>query len=195
MNFPLDLRFKILALASQISVRDGTGQLLCYVRQKMFRLREAVTVFGDEQQTRPLYTISADRVLDISAQYDIRETSGRSVGVVRRRGMRSLWRAHYEISRDGRLAYTIQEENPWVKLVDGLVGQIPIVGILTGYILHPAYVVSQGENGAPVFRAVKQPAFLEGRYRMEQLAPSSEDDQRLALMSVLMMLLLERQRG
>ena len=61
MNFPLELRFKILAIASQIAVRDASGNLLCYVKQKAFKLKEAVTVFGDEEQTRPLYTIKADR--------------------------------------------------------------------------------------------------------------------------------------
>src|SRR3954468_1128541 len=71
MNFPLELRFKLLAISSQISVRDASGHLLCHVKQKAFKLKEEVTVFGDEAQTRPLYRINADRVIDISAQYQI----------------------------------------------------------------------------------------------------------------------------
>lgn len=195
MDFPIELRFKILAIASQIWVHDGAGRLLCYVKQKAFRLKEAVTVFADEGQTHALYTIAADRVLDISAQYHIADTAGRTIGTVKRRGMRSLWRAHYEVSRDGRDTFLIQEENPWIKLADGLIGEIPIVGMFTGYLLHPAYRIADSATGNPLFRVVKQPAFFEGRYRMEQVAALPEEDQRLALLAVLMMLLLERSRG
>jgi len=196
LAFPLDLRFKLIAIASQISVRDASGRLICYVKQKAFKLREAVTVYGDEAQTRPLYRIQADRVLDISAQYHVEDVAtGAALGVVQRRGMRSFWRAHYEVLRDGRLVFTIQEENPWVKMFDSLVGELPIIGMFTGYLLHPAYRVSRAGGDEPVLRAVKQPAFFEGRYRVESPGALSDEDERLALLAILMMLLLERQRG
>lgn len=194
MQFPLDLRFKLLAIASQIYVRDAHGGLVCYVKQKAFRLREAVTIFADEGQTQPLYTIGADRVLDISAQYHVEDMSGRRLGVVKRRGLRSIWRTQYEVSRDGALVFTIQEENPWVKVVDGFFEQIPVLGMLSGYVFHPAYLVVQ-EAGTTAMRVSKQPAMLEGRYRVDALAALGDDDARLAVLSVLMMLLLERSRG
>ncbi len=50
--------------------------------QKAFKLKEAVTVFGDEEQTRPLYTIKADRVFDISAQHNIDDMAGQPVGMI-----------------------------------------------------------------------------------------------------------------
>ena len=137
MRFPLDLRFKIVAIAPQISVTDASGELLMYVKQRAFKLKESVTVFRDADQTRPIYRIAADRVLDISAQYRIDDEGGSPLGVLRRQGMRSLWRAHYEVYRGGVPFLTIREEKPWVKLVDGLVGEIPILGLFTGYVLHP----------------------------------------------------------
>jgi len=194
MNYPLELRFKLLAIASQIWVRDGTGHLLCYVKQKAFKLKEAVKVYADEGQTTLLYTIGADRIIDFSAEYHIRDTARQTLGMVKRRGMRSLWRAQYEVSRGGMVVFTIQEENPWVKLVDGLIGEIPIIGMFTGYLLHPAYAVT-GLSGARALRVVKRPAFLEGLYKVDPLGALDEDDERLALLALLMMLLLERSRG
>lgn len=194
MQFPLDLRFKLLAIASQIYVRDAQGALVCYVRQKAFKLKEAVTVFADEGQTQPLYKIAADRMLDISAQYHVEDMSGRKLGVVKRRGLRSIWRTQYEVSRDGALVFTIQEENPWVKVVDGFFEQIPVLGMLSGYVFHPAYLVNQG-TGTTALRVSKQPAMLEGRYRVEALGALGDEDARLAVLSLLMMLLLERSRG
>ena len=194
MRFPLYLRFKIVAVAPQISVTDASGALVFYVKQKAFKLKESVTVFQDEAQTRPLYQMTADRVLDISAQYRIDEVGGAPLGVLQRHGMRSLWRAHYEVSRGGMVVFNIQEENPWVKLVDGLIGEIPIIGMFTGYLLHPAYVVT-GPSSNRAMRVVKRPAFLEGLYKVDPLGALNEDDERLALLAVLMMLLLERSRG
>ncbi|MEW5928482.1 MAG: hypothetical protein AB1941_13520 [Gemmatimonadota bacterium] len=195
MDFPLQLKFKTVAISPQISVTDSAGRLLFYVKQKAFKLKEAVTVFGDAEQTRPLFRIAADRVLDISAQYHITQEGGGDLGVVQRRGMRSLWKAHYEVHRGGGPVLTIREANPWVKVVDGLLGEIPVIGLFTGYFFHPAYVVSRAADDAPVLRAVKQPALFEGRYIIEREGELSPDDETLAVLSVLMMLLLERQRG
>ena len=196
MNFPLELAFKKIALSPQISVRDASGNLVLYTKQKLFKLKEAVTVFADAEQTRPLFTIRADRVLDFNAKYNISDPLGRHVGVVARKGRRSIWRAHYEVygpAGDGP-AMTIREENGWVKVADAVFGGLPFVGILSGYVFNPSYVLTNAA-GAAVMRLTKQPAFFEGRFRLERLAPAGPDEEALAVVSFLMMVLLERQRG
>jgi len=195
MNFPLELRFKLIALNPQVFVTDAAGALICYVRQQAFKLKEAVTVFSDAAQTVPLYTIKADRVLDLSAQYHIADVAGAPLGTLQRRGLRSLWRAHYEIQHGGQPVFVVREENPWIKVVDGVLGEIPVLGLLSGYLFHPAYRVSRAAGDVPVLRAVKRPAFLEGRYTLEQTGALDDGEERLAVLSVLMMLLLERSRG
>ncbi|HYD53327.1 MAG TPA: hypothetical protein VEA99_11890 [Gemmatimonadaceae bacterium] len=195
MEYPLELSFKLLALAPQIAVRDAREQLVCYVRQKMFKLKESVTVFADEAQTRPMATIVADRWLDFSARYRISDASGRELGIVQRRGMRSLWKAHYEVERGGMPLFEIAEANPWVKLIDGVVGEIPVVGMFTGYWLHPAYRVTHVGMKREVLRATKRPALWEGRYEIERFQDVGEEEERLATFAIIMMLLLERTRG
>jgi hypothetical protein len=195
MQFPLSLSFKILALAPQIFVRDASGAVQMYVRQKLMKLKEAITVFSDEAQTHPIYTINADRVIDWSARYRIAEAgSGAELGAVKRQGMRSIWRAHYEIERGGAVVMTIREANPWVKVMDHLLGEVPVLGLLTGYFFHPAYIVS-ASDGSQLLKLHKQAAFLEGRFKLDQLATMADEDERLAVLSLLMMLLLERRRG
>ena len=44
MNYPLLLSFKIVAFAPQLKVTDVNGALVCFVRQKMFKLKEAVDI-------------------------------------------------------------------------------------------------------------------------------------------------------
>ena len=196
MNFPLDLRFKTLAIAPQLSVTDASGHLLCYVRQKAFKLKESITVFADAEQTRALYRIGADRVIDFGARYTIDDVAtGVTLGTVRRQGLRSLWRAHYEVERGGAALFEVREENPWVKVADGLLGELPLVGLLSGYLFHPAYRLAP-VGGAPLLRMKKQSAFLEGRYSIERAGPpATEADERLALLGLVMLVLLERSRG
>ena len=193
MNFPLDLSFKMVALNPQVKVSDASGRVVLYTKQKAFKLKEAVTVFADVEQTRPLYTINADRVLDFNARYNIADTAGRPLGAVARKGRKSLWRAQYEVM-DGGQPMTIQEENGWVKVGDALFGEIPLLGIFSGYLFNPSYLLTNAA-GAPLMRLSKQPAFMEGRFRVERLAEMSEQDETRAVLSFLMMVLLERRRG
>ena len=110
--------------------------------------------------------------------------------------MRSLWRAHYEVSRDGgQPAFVIEEANPWAKVADRLLSELPVVGLLSGYVFHPRYLVTRTDTGGVVMEAEKRPAFFEGKFRIDARAAMSAEDERLAVLSLLMMLLLERRRG
>lgn len=194
MNFPLTARFKVLAIAQQVSVEDQAGTLLYYARQKAFRLREAVTVFADEAQTRPLFTIEADRVLDVSARYTISRADGARVAVLQRQGMKSIWRTSYTIETAGHGPFSIREENPWAKVADGLFDAIPIVGMLAGYVFHPRYSITRAD-GSVALRITKQPALFEGRFVMEREGHDDAAAVEVLVVGALMMLVMERDRG
>ena len=194
MNYPLQVSFKILALARQLSVTDAGGNLVFYVKQKAFKLKESVTVFADASQTQPLYFINAARILDFSARYLFTDTGGASLGSVQRKGMKSIWKAHYDILDGEQVTMTVREENAWTKVIDSVVGEIPIVGMFTGYMFHPAYLVSR-PSGAVVLRLEKKPAFLEGKFAVEKHAELDKTEETRALLSLIMMILLERGRG
>jgi len=193
LNYPLTLSFKIIAIAPQIKVTDASGQTVLYVRQKALALREDVRIFADEQQQQLLFQLNADRILDWSANYRVRTADGMTLGNIRRRGMRSLWKATYEVTdADGRDMAHIHEENPWIKVLDGLVGELPIAGMILTMFINPAYLVDRDQT---LLRMKKEPAFLEGRFTIEKIGEFAEREESLLLASVLMMLLLERSRG
>lgn len=195
MNYPIDFSFKILAIASQIYIRDSSGNLLAYVKQKLFKLKEDINVFADENQTQLLFNIKADRVLDFSAKYNFTDARGTHLGSIKRKGMRSIFRATYEIyDASDRQVMKINEENGWVKVIDALIGELPIVGMFTGYFFNPAYIVSRIDD-RPVARLAKQPAFLEGKFQMTKIGDMTEDEEPRVLLSLLAMTLLERARG
>ncbi|MGQ0543578.1 MAG: hypothetical protein ACT4O9_17310 [Blastocatellia bacterium] len=195
MNYPIDLSFKLLAFASQIYIRDASGNLIGYVKQKLLKLKEDINVFADEAQTQHLFNIKADRLIDFSARYNFTDSRGTRLGSIKRKGMRSIFRAHYEISNAEDLqVLKINEENGWIKVVDALVGELPVVGMFTGYFFNPAYIVARLDE-VPVARLQKQPAFFEGKFQLTPLAQMSEEEETRVLLSLLTMTLLERSRG
>ncbi|MCA1962394.1 MAG: hypothetical protein LDL31_00445 [Prosthecobacter sp.] len=196
MNYPLSFRFKLLALSPQIYVKDADGREVLYVKQKLFRLREKVEVHTDSSRQQQLCTIEADRIIDWSARYTFRDAAGRELGAVGRRGMRSLWSAHYDVFAPGSREplFHIREENPMAKVLDGFFGELPIIGILTAFLFHPRYIAHR-LDGTPVMRLTKQAAIFEGRFKLEKLADAAEGEEMAIILSFLMMNLLERRRG
>jgi len=194
MQYPLELTFKFWALAPQLSIVNAQGNLVFYVKQKLFKLKEAITIFADAEQTKPTYYIKADRIIDFSARYDFTDTNGTNIGAVKRRGLKSIWRARYDIF-DGDSTYlTIQEKNPWVKIADALFAEIPILGIFTGYVFNPIYLVSRAD-GTVVMRLEKIPTFLSRKFIIKTIDQISDREEPQILLSLIMMLLLEKNRG
>nr|WP_315870997.1 hypothetical protein [Trichocoleus desertorum] len=194
MQYPLTLTFKFWSLAPQLSVEDATGDTIFCIRQKLFKLKEVINVFADLQRTQLKYEIKADRIIDFSARYNFVDTNGRTMGAVKRRGMKSLWRAHYDIYDGETPVFTISEQNPWVKVMDSLFAEIPIVGLFTGYVFNPVYAVNRA-NGNPVMYLEKRPAFLSRIFTIKQVDQLSGNEEAQVLLSLVMMLLLERNRG
>lgn len=195
MQFPLTLTFKIVALAPQLTVTDATGAEICYVRQKLFKLKEAIEVFTDSTRTEKLCDIKADRIIDFSAKYTFYDHGGRPFGAIKRQGMRSLWRSRYEIHDHETPEMQIHEENAWTKVMDGIFGELPLIGMFSGYLFHPTYLVTRLADTVPQVRIAKKPAFFEGRFVLEALAPIEEGDQLRIVLATILMVLLERSRG
>ncbi len=194
MHYPIDLSFKLMSLGPQIAATDAGGRLVFFVKQKAFRLKEQVTVFADREQSRSLYTIAADRILDFSARYHFTDAGGAPIGSVKRQGMRSLWRSRYDVLEGETVVAEIREENPWLKVADGVFEAIPLIGMLSGYLFHPSYAVSRAD-GMTLLRLTKRPAFFEGRFQIERISELGEAEETRLLLSLLMMLLLERGKG
>lgn len=198
LQYPLNLTFKIWTWSpNKVSVTDSQGKLLFMVRQKAFRLKEAITVYGDEQETTSLYHMKADRIIDFSARYNFTDNSGTVIGGVKRKGMQSLWSARYNIfegGTDDNAILTIQEDNPWVKVGDTLLSELPLVGLFSGYFLNPTYSVKR-PDGNVVMRLAKTPGFLSRHFTIKKVDQLSDREENQAILSLLMMILLERRRG
>ncbi|MEO8632451.1 MAG: hypothetical protein ABI466_03770 [Chloroflexota bacterium] len=193
--YPLTLTFKFLTISSYIRVVDGTGRLVSYVKQRAFRLKEDVTIYADESQTQALFHIKANQMIDIGATYSISTPDGRPLGAVRQRGMRTLWKATYDVLDDsGSPIGLIHERDAMVKVIDALIGEIPFLGFVIQQWINPTYLIDSAD-GVTALRLRKQPSLIERRFIVEQEAPLPPRLEPLVLPAVLMVVLLERGRG
>ncbi|MHA1718999.1 MAG: hypothetical protein ACTSWX_01670 [Promethearchaeota archaeon] len=194
MEYPLHVSFKIMTFGSKFTVTDNNGNVLFYVKQKLFKLKEKINVFSDTTQTNQLYTIGADRIIDFSARYNFTDMNGQNLGSIKRKGMKSLFRANYEIYDGENQVMSITEESVFVRFMDAIFSSIPCIGVCSGYVFHPSYLVAR-LDGTEMMRVKKQPAFFEGKFKIEKLNEMSDYEEKQILLSIMMMLLLERIRG
>ena len=92
--YPLNFQFKVTSLANDFNVKDANGNSLAYVRQKMFKLKEAISVFSNENRSELLYKINADRIIDFNASYSFTNADEEVIGRIGRKGAKSILKAH-----------------------------------------------------------------------------------------------------
>ncbi|MFZ5855912.1 MAG: hypothetical protein ACOYZ6_03700 [Chloroflexota bacterium] len=92
------IRRQVFALTGKFRVFDPSENLVLFSEQKMFRLREDIRVYSDESKTQEVLTIKARQIIDFSAAYDVMDSmTGEKVGVLRRKGWRSMFRDEWEV--------------------------------------------------------------------------------------------------
>lgn len=108
--------------------------------------------------------------------------------------MKSLWRStFYLLDEYDSLDYTIKERNPWTKFFDGLFGEIPLIGMLSGYILNPSYLLTNAEEKI-LFEIKKEPSFFGRKFSVYKENNVEIDDERF-IVSLMLMVLIERNNG
>ena len=95
LEYPIDLLFNVSSFSNDFTAKDAQGRTVAYVKQKLFKFKEAISVYDDETRNQLRYKIAADRWIDFSAAYNMTYADGTELGKVARKGWRSLWKAKY----------------------------------------------------------------------------------------------------
>lgn len=92
------LRRKFSLGGRQFRITDTSGRLVAFVEKKLFRLKEDIRLFSDEQKSQEILVIQARQIMDFAAAYDIYDPLARQkVGALRRKGWSSLVRDEWEL--------------------------------------------------------------------------------------------------
>ena len=195
LQFPLQFNFKITTLSNDFTAIDANGNTIGYIRQKMLRLLEEVQVFNNQSKSELNYTIRANRWLDFTVTYTFTNNKGQEFGFIVRKGWSSIWKAHYEILNPQKQTdFIVREANPWTKVFDSMLGEIPLLGLLSGYLFHPAYNVFDSK-GSVVVQLKKLPSFWGRKFSVEKFQDIKSDEEERVVLGLMMLILLERRRG
>ncbi len=85
-------------LGASFHIFDPTGEVAFYSKLKAFKLKEDIRIYTGEDMQTEVLTIKARSIIDFSAAYDVVDSAtNEKVGVLQRRGMKSLLQDEWSI--------------------------------------------------------------------------------------------------
>jgi uncharacterized protein YxjI len=133
------LKKQAIALTGKLRFYNPQGEVVLFSEQKMFKLREDIRVFSDEQKSQEVLAIKARKIIDFSAAYDVVDsTSGEKVGALRRKGLKSILRDEWEVldSSDNVIGLCFEDN----------MGLAMLRRLLLGNLLPQNYDMTLGET-------------------------------------------------
>lgn len=113
------LKRQVFALTGKLRFYNPQGQLVLFSEQKMFKLREDIRLYADEQKSQEVLAIKARQIIDFSAAYDVIDSgNGQKVGALRRKGVKSILRDEWEVlDENDRVIGMLLEDNMTLALL------------------------------------------------------------------------------
>lgn len=89
---------KILSVAHKYFVRNSRDELVGFVQQKMFKLKEDIRVYLDENKTTEIMRIQQANILDFSGSFQVMDSqTGQIIGILKRKGWKSMLKDEWKI--------------------------------------------------------------------------------------------------
>jgi uncharacterized protein YxjI len=174
------IKQRITVMVNRYEIRaanpDGTeGQLMAFAEQKRMKLKEEVTFFADESRTRAVFSFKARQRLDVHAEHDVLDESGRPLGYFSKQFGASLLRSTWNLSAPG-INSVGQERRPLIAILRRIWTMIPYLGdIWVPFVFHFDFVDTA--TGQVVMISERQKAI---RDRYEVTVPDPRLDFRVA---------------
>ena len=195
LQYPLDFKFKITSLSNDFVAKDFSGRTIFYIREKILAWRDQMKVYTDESKSHLLYEIRSNRLIDFQQTFTITTSQGQVLGKLRRKTIRSFWRATFKLMNSAdEHDFSITEKSVFVRFWDGIFGEIPLLGMLSGYVFNPSYILSS-TAGDPLFEIKKKPSFFGRKFSVHKLKNDFVEGEERLVLSLALMVLIERDRG
>jgi hypothetical protein len=86
------IRRKIFTfMGAKFHIFDNNQNLIMFSKMKAFKLKEDLRIYTDENMNEELIRISTNQIIDISATYDVYDSStNEKIGALKRKGLKSI---------------------------------------------------------------------------------------------------------
>jgi uncharacterized protein YxjI len=177
------LKRQVFALTGKLRFYNPQDELVLFSEQKMFKLREDIRVFSDEQKTQEVLSIKARQIVDFSAAYDVVDSmTGEKVGTLRRKGLKSILRDEWEVlDANGQVVGALFEDS---------IGLAMLRRLIAGSLLPQNYDLTMSDQRV----ADLKQRFNIFRYEMDidfSMDTARHLDRRLGLAAAVLLAIIE----
>jgi len=165
---------------------ENKTNLLFYVKQKAFKLKEDITVYADESKTKELLKIKARSVIDFSSAYDVFDVpTNQKLGALKRKGFKSILKDEWDImnSSDAVIGKLSEDSLLFALLRRFLSNLIP-----------QSFNLTIGDTPVGLLRQTFNPFVPQFKIDFS-LDSSGKLDRRLGISSVILMQIIEGRQG
>jgi len=180
------VRRKILKLiGADFYVDDANGRQILFAHQKGFKLKEDIRLFTGEDKQTEILRIGARNILDVSATYDVWDSSGnQKLGAFRRRGFKSMIQDEWTIlDNDDREIGTLKEDSLALALVRRFID-------FAKFFLPQSYTLSLSEHEVGEFKQTRNPLVMKIQCDFSQDAGRAFD-RRLGIAAAVLLCAIE----
>jgi uncharacterized protein YxjI len=177
------LKRQVFALTGKLRFYSPQGEQVLFVEQKMFRLKEDIRIYNDDQKSQEVLLIKARQIVDWAAAYDVLDAaSGAKIGALRRKGWSSMVRDEWEVLD--------ANDRPFGVLIEDSLGRALLRRFLLGSWMPQDYDLLIGETRVADLR---QKFSLFG-YEMIvdfSMDPANRLDRRLGIAAATLLAIIE----
>lgn len=184
---PLKVRRKSLAkIGHEVFISDQADNLLLWVKQKGFKLKEDIRIFADESKAEERLTIQARKVMDFNAAFDVVDPgTGEKVGGFRRKGWSSFIKDEWQI-------LDVNENQIGAIHEDTMV--LALLRRFLTSLIPQTYEFKVNDETVAQLKQHFNPFLFKGEFHM---LPQGSDklDPRLAIAGVVLLMIMEGRQG
>ena len=180
------IKQKVLTVGRKYYIQDSGGGNVGFCKQKMFKLREDIRIYADENMAQELIKIKQEQILDFSGTFRVTDaSSGQTLGYVGRKGLKSIIRDTWRIfDREKNEIGTIQEKGDFLSVIRRF-------SSIARMIPKKYEFLSNGGQ----FALATQKFKVIGDTWLVDIYPGNTVDKRLILTAALMMDIVEQAKG
>ena len=168
---------------------DGNkGKLLAHAQQKRLAFKEQVDFYSDESKAKHVFTLRAEKVMDVHGKYFVEDEDGKRIGAFKKEFAKSLLNSTWDIldSRN-KPALTVSESNPTIAILRRFLQWIPIIGDVLDLFMNffRYHFVFRDSKGSEVAQYIKTKLFRD-HYLLDMTSQAyeSQDWRTLAAFAV-----------
>jgi uncharacterized protein YxjI len=179
------IKKKVLTIGHKYWIEDYAGSILGYSIQKLFKLKEDIRIYTDENQTNELFAIKQTQIIDAWGRFAVIDSrTNATLGFIKRKGLISgLVKDQWEI----RDAHDQQV---------GLLSESTGSGLARKYMRGGEHVPEKLKvelNGRPVAEINQEFKIIGDSWELNCIAVPPNFDRRVLLSCLLLMGMIERE--